>query len=62
MSLTNCPKCGEEYIWVDGVSFSVALADGWIGTTKLPAECANPNCDELYWWYPRSGRITRRSK
>ncbi|HAM40587.1 MAG TPA: hypothetical protein DCP69_04430 [Candidatus Omnitrophica bacterium] len=61
MSLTSCPKCGAEDITTT-YPLQIAMSDSWIYAARVPAECNHIGCDQRFWWYPASGRITRRSK
>lgn len=63
MSLTACPKCGRDTLYVKTSDYFMAVSM----TSQKPiyggleATCWG-GCDQLFWWHPRSGRITRRSK
>lgn len=59
MSLKECPSCGADNIFVPLVP-----AVGYHGTLlgfKSEGFCNNGACDQLLWYYPSTGRVTRRS-
>lgn len=60
MRLEICPSCGVQ----DSIFLSHGPAvglDGRLYGGRTEAFCNNISCDQLYWYYPCSGRITRRT-
>ena len=60
MTLEVCPSCGVQ----DSIFLSHGPAvglDGRLYGGRTEAFCNNVSCDQRYWYYPRSGRITRRN-
>ncbi len=58
MSLKECPSCGHDAIFVPLVP--AVGYDGTLYGSKSEGFCNGHKCDQLFWYYPRSGRITRR--
>ena len=57
--LRACPQCGYDAIWVDQtfvVEFNGKLVGG-----RMMGFCNTTACDQRYWFYPLTGRITRRN-
>lgn len=59
MSLEACPKCGNDNIFVPLVP--AVGYDGTLYGGRTEGFCNSPRCDQRFWYYPRSGRITRRN-
>jgi hypothetical protein len=59
MALTQCPQCDYDAIWIDN-SF-VVLFDGSLVGGRMYGYCNTTTCDQRYWFYPLSGRITLRN-
>lgn len=60
-ALKVCPSCGrQDSIFVPG-SMAVKLNGQPVGGATV-AFCNNTQCDQRYWYYPSSNRITRRHK
>ncbi len=57
--LKACPNCGRDAIFVPLIP--AVGYDGKLYGTRSEGFCNNPNCDQLLWYYPRSGRVTRRN-
>ena len=61
--MTKCPQCDYDAIWVNDMSFCVEF-DGtrrpMVFPRKIPAFCNTIECDQRYWYYPETGRITKR--
>lgn len=56
--LKACPKCDYDAIFVPLVP--AVGYDGKLYGSKSEGFCNSPFCDQLFWYYPRSGRVTRR--
>jgi len=58
---TECPKCGTKF----GLISDEPLYTDFTGKPALyyrkAARCSRHRCDQRYWWYPKTGRITRRN-
>ncbi len=59
LGLEVCPKCGYDAIFVPLVP--AVGYDGKLYGSKSEGFCNNPQCDQLFWYYPHSGRVTRRT-
>jgi len=75
--LKKCPKCGCKKV-INNFHLTTELdfefrgnknyRKGGIGrflwvNKRQKAFCKNfPDCNQKYWFYPRTGRITRRNK
>ncbi len=59
MALKNCPACGADSIFVPLVP--AVGYDGTLYGGRSEGFCNSPRCDQLLWYYPRSGRVTRRT-
>lgn len=71
-SLTECPKCGCEKIFIlpffhEEFSYNYGkvfrpqqVLDCLKG--KIKATCNYTPCKQLFWYYPNTGRVTRRNK
>ncbi len=59
MSLDTCPKCSADSIFVPLIP--AAGYDGKLYGSRSEGFCNSPFCDQLLWYYPRSGRVTRRN-
>ena len=59
MSLKECPSCGHDAIFVPLVP--AVGYDGKLYGAKSEGFCNGHECDQLFWYYPRSSRITRRT-
>ena len=59
--MTECPACGCDTIFVARETFGVDLRTKLIIPAKVEAFCNQPTCGQLFWWYPKSGRVTRRT-
>ena len=57
--LSSCPKCDYDAIFVPLVP--AVGYDGKLYGGKSEGFCNNPQCDQLLWYYPHSGRVTRRT-
>lgn len=61
-TIKQCVKCGDvDSIFVPDLSLAVTHDGVVIWGGRQLAFCNNCQCDQRYWWYPRSGRITRRN-
>lgn len=60
MTLEVCPKCGVQDSIFLSRGPSVGL-DGKLAGGRTEAFCNSMFCDQRYWYYPTSGRITRRN-
>ena len=60
MPLSKC-RCGHDAICAIGVSFAVEFDGSRIVAGKMAAYCNTLACNQRYWYYPKSGRITRRN-
>ena len=56
--LKKCPKCDYDAIFVPLVT--AVGYDGRLYGSRSEGFCNNPQCDQLLWYYPHSGRVTRR--
>lgn len=60
MTLEICPTCGiQDSIYVD--HHPVVGLDGKLIGGRTEAFCNNTQCDQRYWFFPISGRVTRRN-
>ncbi len=57
--LKSCPKCKADSIFLPLIA--AAGYDGKLYGSRSEGFCNNPQCDQLLWYYPRSGRVTRRN-
>jgi hypothetical protein len=57
---TECPKCGTDMGLYLRVLFAVNFLGVPIWYGREAAQC-NSGCGQRFWWYPESGRITRRN-
>ncbi len=57
--LKSCPKCKADSIFLPLIP--AAGYDGKLYGSRNEGFCNNPQCDQLLWYYPRSGRVTRRN-
>ena len=63
-----CPKCGnDEEVWIKTIAqVAFSIGDQNPPSTprfhrgKIEAWCAG-RCDQRFWWYWKTGRITRRN-
>jgi hypothetical protein len=60
MTLEVCPSCGIQDSIFLSHGPSVGL-DGTLHGGRTEAVCNNVSCDQRYWYYPTSNRITRRN-
>ncbi len=60
--MKKCPQCDYDAIFVIDASFCVEF-DGTqqFYPRKIPAFCNDSMCDQRYWYYPRTGKITKRN-
>ena len=58
-SLEACPKCNADSIFLP--MNPAAGYDGKLYGSRSEGFCNSPECDQLLWYYPRSGRVTRRN-
>lgn len=58
-SLKVCPKCKADSIFLPLIP--AAGYDGRLFGSRSEGFCNSPVCDQLLWYYPRSGRVTRRN-
>ena len=57
--MERCPNCGCDSLFVHP---SLALLyDGKILSRRQEAYCNSVSCPARFWWYPETGRITRRN-
>lgn len=65
-SMDECPKCGciSIHVKVGSIKVSFDKKDGGISFSddKYPAECGAFVCTEKFYFYPKTGRITKRGK
>lgn len=59
MSLNECPSCGYDAIFVPLIP--AVGYDGKLYGSKSAGFCNGHECDQLLWYYPHSGRVTRRT-
>ncbi|KKN84486.1 hypothetical protein LCGC14_0289480 [marine sediment metagenome] len=60
--MTKCPQCDYDAIWVKDLSLCIAFDGTQIFyPRKVVAFCNTTTCDQRYWWYPTTGRITKRN-
>ena len=59
MSLEACPKCGADSIFVPLIP--AVGYDGKLHGAKSEGFCNSHKCDQLLWYYPHSGLVTRRT-
>ena len=59
MSLKECPSCGADNIFVPLVP--AVGYDGTLYGAKSEGFCNGGACDQRFWYYPSTGRITRRT-
>lgn len=59
MALKNFPSCGHNSIFVPLVP--AVGYDGTLFGGKSEGFCNNPMCDQLLWYYPSTGQVTRRN-
>lgn len=59
MALKNCPACGHSSIFVPLVP--AVGYDGKLYGGKSEGFCNSPKCDQLLWYYPSTGQVTRRN-
>ncbi len=57
--LDTCPKCSADSIFLP--MNPAAGYDGKLYGSRSEGFCNSPDCDQLLWYYPRSGRVTRRN-
>ncbi len=60
MTLEICPTCGVQDSIFLPFSPAVGLGGELYGG-RMEAFCNNTQCDQRYWFYPESRRITRRN-
>lgn len=61
MTLEICPSCGvQDSIFLARNSGAVKL-DGTLSGSRVEAFCNNVSCEQRYWYFPQSGRVTRRN-
>ena len=60
--MTKCPQCDYDAIFVYDAYFCVEF-DGIqrFPRGKIWAFCNDLDCDQRYWYYPKTGRITKRN-
>lgn len=56
--LKVCPKCGYDAVFVPLIP--AVGYDGRLYGSRSEGFCNNPQCDQRFWYHPRSGRVTRR--
>ena len=59
LGLKECPKCKADSIFLSLVP--AVGYDGRLFGSRSEGFCNNPQCDQLLWYYPRSGHVTRRN-
>lgn len=59
MALKSCPACGHDAVFVPLIP--AVGYDGALYGPRSEGFCNSPKCDQLLWYYPKSGRITRRT-
>ncbi len=59
MALKNCPACGHDSIFLPLIP--AAGYDGTLHGSRSEGFCNSPRCDQLLWYYPHTGRVTRRT-
>ncbi len=59
LGLETCPKCGADSIFLPLIP--AAGYNGRLYGSRSEGFCNSPICDQLLWYYPRSGRVTRRN-
>ncbi len=57
--LKACPKCKYDAIFLPLIP--AASYDGKLYGSRSEGFCNNPFCDQLFWYYPATGRVTRRN-
>lgn len=60
MTLEICPSCkNQDSIFV--AHFVAIGLDGKLYGGRVEAFCNNMQCDQRYWYHPKTGRVTRRN-
>ncbi len=60
--MKECPQCDYDAIWVSNISFCVDFEGiQQFYPRKLYGFCNDTMCDQKYWYYPKTGRITKRN-
>lgn len=60
MILEICPTCGAQDSMILRRAPAVTV-DGSLVGGRIAASCNNTQCDQRYWFHPRTGRVTRRN-
>jgi len=59
--LAKCPKCGYDVIKIlPNILINYKCELNFMDK-KINAICMG-NCDQKFWYYPKTGKITRRNK
>jgi hypothetical protein len=65
--MNQCPKCGYHEIWIlDSLLVNMETKEVVIPgynnerSNRAAARCERRTCSQKFWYYPKTGRITKR--